>query len=134
MNISKINKGYNKYTFRLTERLTTAKDTYDTMLKLNTEQETMGEFNILVDNLREISKDKDFDIDIHPDMFTGREDVILELNVTISLGKTVDVKDVDSELILGSILKEIKQHFNAYYSGKPEHVDSDIINLYFRGY
>lgn len=134
MNISKINKGYNEYTFRLTERLTTARDTYDIMLKLNTEQETSGDFNILMGNLEDISKDKDFKIYVHPDIFKGREDVILELNVTISLGKTVDVKDVDSELILGSILKEIKQHFNAYYSGKPEHVDSDIINLYFRGY
>jgi hypothetical protein len=134
MNISKINKGYNKYTFRLTERLTTAKDTYDTMLKLNTEQETMGEFNILLDNLREISKDKDFDIDIHPDMFTGREDVILELNITIGLGKTMDVKDVDNELVLGSILKEIRDHFGVYYSGKPDNVDSDIIKSYFRGY
>ena len=134
MNISKINKGYSAYTFKLTERVSTAKDAYDIMLKLKTEQETSGEFDILLDNLNDISKDKDFEIYVHPDIFTGREDIILELNVTISLGKTVDVKDVDSELILGSILKEIKKHFNAYYTGKPEYVDSDIINLYFRGY
>ena len=134
MNITNISKGYNNYTFKLTERLTTARDTYDTMLKLNTEQETEGEFNILISNLNDISKDKDFEIYVHSDMFPGREDVILELNVTISLGKTTDVNDIDNELVLGSILKEIKQHFNCYYHNRPDYVESDVIKSYFRNY
>lgn len=134
MNITKIDRGYSKFSFVLTERLTTARDTYDIMLKLNTEQETSGEFNILMGNLEDISKDKDFEIYVHTDMFTGREDVILELLVTISLGKTTDVKDVDNELVLGSVLKEIKQHFNVYYHNRPDYVDSDVIKSYFRNY
>jgi hypothetical protein len=134
MNITNIDKGYNKFSFVLTERLTTARDTYDIMLKLNTEQETGGEFDILLDNLKDISKDKDFEIYVHPDIFTGREDVILELLVTISLGKTIDVKDIDNELVLGSILKEIKEHFNVYYNNRPDYVQSDVIKSYFKNY
>jgi hypothetical protein len=134
MNITKIDQGYSKFSFVLTERLTTARETYDIMLKLNTEQETGGEFDTLLDNLNVICKDKDFEIYVHPDLFTGRLDVILELFVTISLGKTTDVKDVDNELVLGSILKEIKQHFNVYYHNRPDYVDSDVIKLYFRNY
>jgi len=134
MNITKIEEGYKAYSFVLTERLTTATDAYNTMLKLNTEQETTGEFNLLLSNISEICQDKDFIIDIHPDLFPGRVDVILELNVIISLGQTVDCKDVDNELVIGTILKEIKEHFGVYYSVRPEHVRSDVIKSYFRGY
>jgi hypothetical protein len=133
MDITKIREDYKVYSFVLTERLTTAVETYNAMLKLNTEQETTGEFDLLLSNIHEICEGKDFDIHIQPDLFTGRVDVILELNVIISLGQTVNCKDVDNELVLGSILKEIKTHFNVYYDNRPDYVRSDVIKSYFKG-
>ena len=48
MNITKIEERYKHLSFVLTERLTNAVDTYNLMLKLNTEQETSGEYDVLL--------------------------------------------------------------------------------------
>ena len=136
MRLTKFETGYNKLSFRMTERLVTAVEAYNIMLKLNTEQETSGEFDVLRSNLSEICKGAEFDINIYPEMFPGRADVIFELNVDISIhtGSKFDINDLDTEYVLGTIFKEIKEHFDFYYSGYPDLVKSEVVKSYFRGY
>jgi len=136
MRITKLEKKYDALTIVLTDRYTTAVDMYNLMLKLNTEQETSGEFNILIDNVREISKDKEFEIYLFADFYPGREDVIFELKIEIFIhkGSKLEVKDLFNEQILGTVFKEIKQHFDFYYKGYPEDVSDEVIKHYFRGY
>jgi len=88
-------------------------------------------------NLSDIYKDtEEFDINIYPEMFHGRNDVIFELNVDINIhnGSKLDINDLDTEHVLGTIFKEIKEHFNFYYKGYPDSVRSEIVKSYFRGY
>jgi hypothetical protein len=51
MRLTKFETGYNKLSFRMTTRIESAIDMYNIMLKLNTEQETSGEFNNLLYNI-----------------------------------------------------------------------------------
>lgn len=116
MKITRIEHNYKEFSFILTERLTTAKEMYDVMLKLNTEQETQdGEFDKLRQNIYDICEDKDFNIHLSADLLPGRRDIILELHVIISFKQNTELKDIDNELILGTLFKEIKDHFNTYY-------------------
>ena len=136
MRIIKFETRYNKLSFRMVERIESAVDAYNIMLKLNTEQETSGEFDILRFKLSQICKGKDFDIEIYPEMFPGRQDVVFELNVDINIhsNSSLDVNDIDTEDVLGTVLKEIKEHFNFYYRTFPDSVKSEVIKYYFRGY
>jgi hypothetical protein len=136
MRITKIDEQYDKLTIVLTDRYTTAVDMYKLMLKLNTEQETTGEFDILLDNIREICKDKEFEIFIFPEFYPGREDVIFELRIEMFIhkGSKLEVKQLFTEDIIGTLFKEIKEHFNFYYRGYPEDVSYEIVKQYFRGY
>lgn len=136
MRLIKFETGYNKLSFRMSERIETAVEAYNVMLKLNTEQETSGEFDNLRFNLSLIHANKDFDINIYPEIFPGREDVIFELNVDINIhnNSSLDIKDIDTEDILGTIFKEIREHFDFYYTSYPDHVKSEIVKYYFRGY
>lgn len=134
MDITKIVNGYKNLSFVLTERYTTAVDTYNLMLKLNTEQETSGEFDILLQKLYENVKKYNLFIEVHPNFFVGREDVILEISVNITMNKDckLDNKDLVKEYILGSILKDIKEHFGFYY--RYHNSDIDVIKYYFKNY
>jgi hypothetical protein len=136
MRITKINEEYDRLTIVLTDRYTTARDVYDLMLKLNTEQETTGEFNVLLENVKEICEDKEFEIYLFPEFYPGREDVIFELRIEIFIhkGSKLKVKELFNEHILGTLFNEIKQHFNFYYRGYPEDVSYEIVKQYFRGY
>jgi hypothetical protein len=55
---------------------------------------------------------------LNPQFFTGREDMIFELNVDIVMNNDckLDNKDLVKEHILGTVLKEIQNHFDVYYS------------------
>jgi len=134
MNITNIQEKYNSLSFNLTQRFTTAFEMYNLMLKLNTEQETGGEFDTLTEKLREEFLQYEVHIDLSPQFFTGREDVIFELSVYIQLNKDskLDNKDLLKEFVLGTILKYIKDHFNFYY----RHSDSsiEVVKHYFRNY
>lgn len=136
MRLIKFETGYNKLSFRMTTRIDSAIDAYNIMLKLNTEQETSGEFDILRSNLSDICENKEFDIHIYPEMFSGRKDVIFELNVDINIhnGSKLDIEDLDTEHVLGTIFKEIRDHFDFYYNSYPDSVKSEIVKHYFRGY
>lgn len=136
MRITKTEINYNSVIIRMTERIETAVDAYNIMLKLNTEQETSGEFNNLLYNISLVYKDKDFSVDIFPEIFPGREDIIFELTIHINMheGSKLDTKDIDTEAILGTILKEIREHFGFYYTDYPENIRLDIVKHYFRGY
>jgi hypothetical protein len=120
----------------MTTRIDSAIDMYNMMLKLNTEQETSGEFDILRSNLSETCEGKEFDINIYPEMFPGRADVIFELNVDVNIhnGSKLDIKDLDTEHILGTIFKEIRDHFDFYYKSYPDSVKSEVVKYHFRGY
>jgi hypothetical protein len=135
MNITKITNGYKNLSFVLTERFTNAVDTYNLMLKLNTEQETSGEYDLLLHKLYENVKPYDLFIDVHPDFFVGREDVIFELSVNITMNTDckLDNKDLVKEHILGSVLKDIQEHFDFYYRYRSDS-DIDVVKHYFRNY
>lgn len=134
MNITNIKEGYNNLSFVLTERYTTALDMYKLMLKLNTEQETSGEFNILNINIDETLSQYDLCFNIHPQFFTGREDVIFELSVNITMNNNckLDNKDLVKEHILGTVLKEIKNHFDFYYRKHDSNIE--VVKQYFKNY
>jgi len=134
MDITKIVEGYKNLSFVLTERFTTAVDTYKLMLKLNTEQETSGEYNILLHKLYENVKQYDLYIEVQPIFFVGREDLILEISVNITMNKDckLDNKDLVKEHILGSTLKDIKEHFGFYY--RYCNSDIEVVKHYFRNY
>lgn len=133
MRITKIDEQYDTLTIVLTNRYTTARDVYDLMLKLNTEQETSGEFNILLGNISEINRDKEFEIFLYPEFYPGREDVIFELRIEIFIhkGSKLKIKELFTEHILGTLFKEIKQHFNFYYRGYPEDTSYEVVKHYF---
>ena len=135
MDISNIKEGYKNLSFVLTERYTTAADMYKLMLKLNTEQETSGELDILNSNIYDTLSQYDLMFHLNPQFFTGREDIIFELNVDITMNNDckLDNKDLVKEHILGTVLKEIQNHFDAYYR---RHNDSNIavVKQYFRNY
>jgi hypothetical protein len=61
--------------------------------------------------------------------------MIFELNVDIVMNNDckLDNKDLVKEHILGTVLKEIQNHFDVYYR---KHNDSDIavVKQYFRNY
>lgn len=135
MDITKIEEHYKHLSFVLTERLTNASDTYNLMLKLNTEQETSGEYNLLLHKLYENVKQYDLHIEIQPQFFVGREDVILEISVNITMNTDckLDNKDLVKEYILGSTLKDIQEHFNFYYRYRSD-CDIDVVKHYFRNY
>lgn len=134
VNITRINEGFQNLSFVLETRVTNARDMYDIMRKLNTEQETSGEFDTLLANIYNELNQYDLSVDVHPHFFTGREDVIFELSVNITMNKgcKLDNKDLTKEYILGSVLKDIKQHFDFYYSKCNS--DIDTVKNYFRGY
>lgn len=136
MRITKIETNYNSVIIRMTERIETAVEAYNIMLKLNTEQETSGEFNNLLDNISSVHEGKDFSVDIFPEIFPGRTDVIFELNIHINMhkGSKLEAKDIDTEAILGTILKEIRDHFDLYYKSYPENTSFETVKHYFRGY
>lgn len=135
MDISNIKEGYKNLSFVLTERYTTAADMYKLMLKLNTEQETSGELDILNSNIHDTLSQYDLFCYMNPQFFTGREDIIFELNVDITMNNDckLDNKDLVKEHILGTVLKEIQTHFDFYYR---KHNDSNIavVKQYFRNY
>ncbi len=134
MNITNIKEGYNNLTFVLTERFTTAIDTYNLMLKLNTEQETSGEFNVLCEDLYREMAQHNLTLHLQPQFFKGNEDVIFELLVCVSMNTDckLDNKDLVKEYILGSILGKIKKHFDFYYGN--HNSDIEVIKFYFRNY
>jgi hypothetical protein len=136
MRITKFETNYNKLSFRMTCRIESAVEMYNIMQKLNTEQETSGPYDILIANLSEICEGKEFDIHISSEMFPGRADVIFGLCCVINIhsGSKLDIKDIDTEQVLGTILKEIKNHFDFYYKSYPDSVRSEVIKHYFRGY
>jgi hypothetical protein len=72
---------------------------------------------------------------LNPQFFTGREDMIFELNVDIVMNNDckLDNKELVKEHILGTVLKEIQTHFDVYYR---KHNDSNIavVKNYFRNY
>ena len=127
MDISNIKEGYKNLSFVLTERYTTAADMYKLMLKLNTEQETSGELDILNSNIYDTLSQYDLCFHLNPQFF--------ELNVDITMNNDckLDNKDLVKEHILGTVLKEIQKHFDAYYR---RHNDSNIavVKQYFRNY
>lgn len=135
MDITKIMNGYKNLSFVLTERFTNAVDTYNLMLKLNTEQETSGEYDILLHKLYENVNPYDLHIEIQPNFFVGRENIIFELsiNITMNTNCKLDNKDLVKEHILGSTLKDIQEHFDFYYRYRSE-CDVDVIKHYFRNY
>jgi hypothetical protein len=136
MRITKFETHYNKLSFRMTTRIDSAIDMYNMMLKLNTEQETSGSYDILIANISEICEGKEFGIDIYPEMFPGRADVIFELCCTINIhsGSKLDIQDIDTEQVLGTIFKEIRDHFDFYYKSYPDSVRSEVVKHHFRGY
>lgn len=135
MDISNIKEGYKNLSFVLTERYTNAADMYKLMLKLNTEQETSGELDILNSNIYDTLSQYDLCFHLNPQFFTGREDIIFELNVDITMNNDckLDNKDLVKEHILGTVLKEIQTHFDFYYR---RHNDSNIVVVkqHFRNY
>lgn len=136
MRVTKTQINYNSVKITMTERIDTAADAYNIMLKLNTEQETSGEFDNLLHNISSVYEGKDFHVYIIPEMFPGRADVIFELNIHIDMhtGCKLDTKDIDTEAILGTILKEVREHFDFYYRSCPQDTSLDIVKHYFRGY
>jgi hypothetical protein len=136
MRINKITTNFNSLHLRMSKRITTPVDVYNIMLKLNTEQETGGEFDTLLYNIEEIYKDKEFSIDLRYEIFPGREDIIFELNIIITIhkGSALDIKDLDTEPILGTVFKEIREHFNLYYKSYSDDISLDMVKHYFRGY
>ena len=136
MRVTKTEINYNCVIIRMTQRIETAIDAYNIMLKLNTEQETSGEFDNLLHNISLVYEGKDFNVDIFPEMFPGRADVIFELTIHINMhtGSKLDTKDIDTEPILGTIFKEIRNHFDFYYRSCPKDTSLDIVKHYFRGY
>ena len=136
MRINQVITNYNSLHLRMSERITTPVDVYRIMLKLNTEQETGGEFDTLLYNIQEIHKDKKFSIDLRYEIFPGREDIIFELNIIITIlkGSALDIKDLDTEPILGTVFKEIREHFNLYYKSYSDDISLDMVKHYFRGY
>jgi hypothetical protein len=135
MDITNIKEGYKNLSFVLTERYTTAADMYKLMLKLNTEQETSGDFDVLNSNIHDTLSQYDLMFHLNPQFFTGREDMIFELNVDIVMNNDckLDNKDLVKEHILGTVLKEIQNHFDVYYR---RHNDSNIavVKHHFRNY
>ncbi len=136
MRVTKTETNYNSVKITMTERIETAADAYNIMLKLNTEQETSGEFNNLLHNISSVYEGKDFHVHIIPEMFPGRTDVIFELTIHIDMhtGCKLDTKEIDTEQILGTILKEVREHFNFYYRSCHEDTSLNIVKYYFRWY
>lgn len=134
MNITKIKENYKDLSFTLTDRFTNAVDTYNLMLKLNTEQETSGEFDILCSDIYEEMKQHNLNVHLQPQFFKGNEDLIFELLVVVSMNTDckLDNKDLIEEYILGSILNKIKKHFDFYY--QHHNSDIDVVKRYFRNY
>lgn len=132
--ITNIKQGYKNLSFDLVQRYTNAKDTYNLMRKLNTEQETSGEFDNLLYKIEEDLKGHKLYLNISYQIFEGYEDIIFELSVDITMNDSckLDNKDLVKEHILGSILLQIKNHFNFYYHSHSS--DIDTIKKYFRGY
>jgi len=134
MDITQIKEGYKDLTFTLTERFTNAVDTYNLMLKLNTEQETSGEYDLLMHKVDEEVKQHNLHVELYPKFFVGHEDIIFELVVMIQMNTdcTLDNKDLVKEFVLGSVLKAIKEHFNFYYRNHSSNIE--VVKHYFKNY
>jgi len=134
MNITQIKEEYGALTFTLTERLTNAVDTYNLMLKLNTEQETDGEYDTLQAILYEVVAPHNLSVTLQPQFFKGNKDMIFEMLVHIQMNTDckLDNKDLVKEFILGTVLSEIKKHFDFYY--RHHSSDIEVVKHYFRNY
>ncbi len=135
MNLTKLTENYNSLEFILTQRVNTARDMHDIMVKLNTEQETSGEFDILCSDIKEELEPHKIWVDLMPSQFLGTTDVVFELKVVITMQKDcqLDNKDLVKEHILGSVLAKIKAHFNCYYISH-YNCELEVIKRHFRGY
>jgi hypothetical protein len=96
--------------FTFTTRATTAVEMLDLELALQSEQETKGRWDILIESIYEVMDPLEVAFSIMPEYFRGTQDVIFELRVHITARQDCKL-DVESEQISGTILTAVCNHF-----------------------
>lgn len=99
--------------FEFLARVESAKDMLVITRKSNTEQETEGHFDVLMSKLYDFLSEKNINYHLRVEYFPGISDVFVSIKGFIDANKdcTYSEADLRGELISGTVLLEIAQHY-----------------------
>lgn len=96
----------------LSMRLRTAMEMFDFQSKTHSHSEYQGCWDIFLDELGDLLKDKSVNVDFSFEHYKGVSDMIVEVKVFIrQKDNETEIHDIYSEQISGTVLQELFNHF-----------------------
>lgn len=120
--------------FKMSERITSPVRMLHYIEQFKTGEETEQAYDIFIERLEGYLSDNDCRMTLRSQYFTGISDVIVEFDVEIEVkkGRSDDKPPLNSECILGTVLTEIRKHFNIHYhSMNAKYIDDEVFSNYF---